>query len=438
MCGIVGMAGNILPVHERALKDLLKLDSLRGEDSTGVVCIGKWKDAEVKIAKSVGDPFQLFDQKSFENAMAGSQRVIIGHNRAATSGAVTRNNAHPFDHPTLVGVHNGTLHNKHVLEDAKDYKVDSDNLYHHIEKKGLRDAMDKADGAWALVWWNKVEHELNILRNDKRPLFTTVTVDAKGVPNFDVVFWASEAWMLQVALSRHNILFDKPEPVTADTHVRIPIHDGGKIGKPILAPMAGTYKGYQGNPQNFTNGYGKKGNVHHLPVNTQKPQEDKTLSVTKKLVTEGEAFVNACNTKYLQAKNVVFEILDGKADKNGEEYLILYDPNMPYDEIRVYPRKDDEIWDFVGGECQGNIKGFCQHDLTPSKGYYKVDVGSIKVLPVLLETKKPPAIMKGQTCDWCSDPLDAKAYNRVTTTGGCFCPYCAEEYDVKSMVTFSN
>jgi glucosamine 6-phosphate synthetase-like amidotransferase/phosphosugar isomerase protein len=435
MCGIVGMAGNILPVHERAMKTLLVLDSLRGEDSTGIVCVGKWKDCEVKLAKSVGDPFQLFDHKSYENAMQGSQRVIIGHNRAATSGAVTRNNAHPFDHPTLVGVHNGTLKNKHVLDDAKDYKVDSDNLYHHIEKSGLRDAMNKVDGAWALVWWDKVEHELNILRNKERPLWTCVTADKDGNPDFNVIFWASEPWMLRVALSRHGIQTDTPVEIDEDVHVRVPIQDGGKLGKPTMVPMAGTYKDAY---QNFTQGHGYRGNVHQLPNNSHtKPQEDKTLSVTKKLVEESQSFVASCNNKYLQAKNVVFEIMEGRNDKRGEEYLLMFDKNMPYDEIRVYPRKDDEIWDFVGGECQADIQGYAQHDLTPSKGYYTVRATTVKILPVLLE-KTPPKIMKGQTCDWCSDPLDEKVYNRTTTTGGCFCPHCAKERDVTSMVTFSN
>lgn len=439
MCGIVGMAGNILPVHEKAMRTLLILDTLRGEDSTGIVNIGKWKDAEVKIAKSIGDPFQLFDHKSYEHAMSGSQRVIIGHNRAATSGAVSRNNAHPFNHDTIVGVHNGTLRNKHVLLDAKNYKVDSDNLYHHIEEKGLRDAMDIIDGAWALVWWDKVDHELNILRNKERPLWTCVTTDKDGNPNFDVVFFASEPWMLRVALSRHGIATDVPVEIDVDTHVRLPVNDGGKLGKPTLTPMAGTYKAYDN--RNFqSSGYGTTGNVHRLPLPTPitdvKPSEDKTLSVTKKLVEESQQFVNSVDRKYLNAKNVLFEVMEGKADKHGNEYLILYDDFKPYDEIRVYPRKDDEIWDFVGGTVQANIKGFSQHDLTPSKGYYMVDPNSVEVLAV--ETKTPPAINKNQTCDWCSDPLDPKKYNRVTTTGGCFCPGCAEEQDVKSMVTFTN
>jgi len=170
MCGLVGVAGEVNITAEKAFRNLLILDSLRGEDSTGIASIKK-VDGNVLVAKALGDPFQLFDTKVFDRAVRGTSKAILGHNRYATTGAVTARNAHPFEFNSLVGVHNGTLTNKWSLEDHKDFSVDSENLYHHIEKKGLRNAMDVANGAWALVWWDKIEETLNFLRNKERPLF---------------------------------------------------------------------------------------------------------------------------------------------------------------------------------------------------------------------------------------------------------------------------
>src|SRR6185369_11244015 len=195
MCGLVGMAGDLNASHEKIMKDLLVFDTVRGVDSTGVCYVSKHND-EVKIAKQIGNPFELFDQKSFDKASNGLQKVMIGHNRYATSGAISRSNAHPFDVGKIVGVHNGTIKNKWNLHNHMDFKVDSENLYHHIQEKGLTDMLDKADGAWALVWWNKEDKTVNFLRNKERPLFFSSSTDAKGEADGKTIFWASEAWML--------------------------------------------------------------------------------------------------------------------------------------------------------------------------------------------------------------------------------------------------
>ena len=40
MCGLVGMAGDILQKHEEMFKEMLIYDSIRGFHSTGVAFIG--------------------------------------------------------------------------------------------------------------------------------------------------------------------------------------------------------------------------------------------------------------------------------------------------------------------------------------------------------------------------------------------------------------
>lgn len=197
MCGLVGAAGRLGAKEESAFKDLLKFDAIRGEDSTGLAAIDNKTD--VFVEKAVGNPYDFLNLRRVDKVFQRANRVIIGHNRWATSGIVNKNNAHPFEFDTLVGVHNGTLKNRHNLKFFKDYSVDSEQLYANIEEDGIDEALQKTDGAYALVWWDKQELKLHMVRNVERPLFYTSTLDKK------IIFWASEAWMLSVALSRHDV-----------------------------------------------------------------------------------------------------------------------------------------------------------------------------------------------------------------------------------------
>ena len=79
MCGIIGVAGTITSALEESFKDLLILDSLLGEDSTGVAMVHSAGD--ISVVKEVGDPFILLGTKRFSNAFKSSHRVLIGHNR---------------------------------------------------------------------------------------------------------------------------------------------------------------------------------------------------------------------------------------------------------------------------------------------------------------------------------------------------------------------
>ncbi len=95
MCGLVGCAGILDFASEKAFRNLLILDSLRGEDSTGIASVKK-NSEDVTVVKAVGDPFRLFETRRFDKVMAQGNRVLIGHNRYATTGSVSASNAHPF------------------------------------------------------------------------------------------------------------------------------------------------------------------------------------------------------------------------------------------------------------------------------------------------------------------------------------------------------
>lgn len=203
MCGIVGVAGNLLASHGKIFREMLLMDVVRGWDSTGVVQVNNSSNTPI-TEKEVGCPPNLWDDgkgKVFNSR--GLPRIVgkayIGHNRAATIGNVTATNAHPFTFGHITGVHNGTLRDWIDLEGAKDFDVDSKALYKTIAEKGIEHCWKSFIGAAALVWWDEKEGTLNLIRNSERPLYIAESVDKK------VLLWASEPHMIQAAVEKHKV-----------------------------------------------------------------------------------------------------------------------------------------------------------------------------------------------------------------------------------------
>lgn len=195
MCGIVCAAGLLTAEEEKIFKFLLILDTVRGEDSTGIA--GVSVNGDVLVSKAVGTPYDLFPLKLTERIFTANNRLLIGHNRYATQGGVTKKNAHPFEFDNVVGVHNGTLKDRYRLK-HNNYSVDSEQLYANIDEDGEKVVIPKVEGAYALVWYDKENEQLKVIRNKERPLHYAFSACGKKV------FFASEAWMLGVALNRNN------------------------------------------------------------------------------------------------------------------------------------------------------------------------------------------------------------------------------------------
>lgn len=204
MCGIVGMAGNLNSQHSKMFRDMLTFDYVRGVDSTGVAAVGLGTNHEPVVEKELGHPGNLWDwgTSGIFNDRGVSKtlkRVLIGHNRAATIGNVTGENAHPFTFGDITGVHNGSLRVWHELEGYADLDVDSKAIFNTIDKKGIDHCWESFYGAAALVYWNSEDGTLSIIRNGERPLWIAHSEKE------DAIFWASELWMITVAASRSNI-----------------------------------------------------------------------------------------------------------------------------------------------------------------------------------------------------------------------------------------
>lgn len=204
MCGLVGEAGNLAFKDEATMQRLLLFDFFRGQESTGLAAVRANED--VKIAKLSSHPLDLFQLPKFKEALNGAQsKVFIGHNRAATRGAVTSYNAHPFQYGHIIGAHNGTLESSstRALEEALDEKfaVDSMAIFAGFEKLGveatmalLEEGRDSQTGAWALTWYDQSDKSINFLRNKHRPLWYAHDEDHSRL------FWASEWQMIEGAV----------------------------------------------------------------------------------------------------------------------------------------------------------------------------------------------------------------------------------------------
>ncbi len=430
------MAGNLIAKYDKVFKTLLILDSLRGEDSTGALFVSKFQGTTT-VAKQLGDPFCLFNDKKFDTAFRTVNRLMLGHNRYATSGGVSRATAHPFEMDNIIGVHNGTLINKRNLLDSDDFRVDSENLYHHIDKLGLDDALQKMEGAWALVWWNKKEETLNFLRNKERPLYLCRAKDGAAI------FWASEKWMLEIALSREGIKHGEVFALDVDLLHSIKIDNQGAMSKPTVRPAAA--------PEHVlsSNYFWPDCTV----LSDNRPNQHTNLTVVKKTDTAKDS-KNLPSTlmpdeNYLQSKGVILETLGLKTDSRGGEYIICFDKNKEYVEIRLYLKKDDPLNELIGEDIKGDISSYVSCQGTPSRGYYKVSPWTVQLaFPTTkveeLYTTHNGAIVneevwkeKYKACAWCSSPLFPENENRFTTSGDCLCPGCSQESEVTQYVTLA-
>lgn len=195
MCGIIGIITsekrNLVPEIISSLKNL----EYRGYDSTGIAIINT---GEIKRVHRLGAPSDVFvsQEISEELGVTGDGiSVAIGHNRWATHGKPSEENAHPhFDcTDTLAIVHNGTILNheslrKELIALGHTFlsTTDTEVIPHLIEQKikegsSVRDAfLDTAarlEGSFGLALISASEPDNLLLAKHGSPLLFGVLKD---------------------------------------------------------------------------------------------------------------------------------------------------------------------------------------------------------------------------------------------------------------------
>ncbi len=217
MCGLVGVfnkkQNGFTAEQQDVFHTLLSIDSLRGEDSTGVFLVKNNGELELAKEASVSGAFlQKPEWKSLKHAAWQNGSCLIGHNRKATKGSIKDENAHPFVvDDKIVLVHNGGVwgdHKKHA-----DVDVDSHAIAHLINDHHLEKALGSFYGAYALIWYNVQEETVYLIRNKERPLWWMETDDSW--------IWSSEKIMLQFAAGRHGLKLRTPPTSIDEDHLQI-------------------------------------------------------------------------------------------------------------------------------------------------------------------------------------------------------------------------
>ena len=173
----------------------LLLDTVRGFHSTGAVFA---KDGEAQYYKRAVAGYDFIHLPTYKKIRDAYASFFIGHNRAATMGAVNDVNAHPFSFGDWVGVHNGSLHHGWKGYLGNEYDVDSEAIIAAVAEEGLKRTLEQLRGAYSLVLYNAKEDRLYFARNTERPMNLVFSANKRQM------FFGSELELVKAAMLRNR------------------------------------------------------------------------------------------------------------------------------------------------------------------------------------------------------------------------------------------
>lgn len=211
MCGIFGYSTltETEPMFVKPLMAFLAHQNMtRGKDSTGLGIINRENGRDVFLnlrkTKDAEDYFALpFVRAKINENVSKRTRIVLGHTRQATTGAVTPTNAMPFIYENIVGIHNGIISNFDVLQKKYGFQChtqcDSEVIFqlmnmseHQTNRLKL---LEELTGSFAIAFFDFRQPDKLFFARGWNPL--TVMIDKDK--NF--VIWSSEPKPLKHAIN---------------------------------------------------------------------------------------------------------------------------------------------------------------------------------------------------------------------------------------------
>ena len=203
MCGIVMMmsADKNKGIGDRtkAFTQGVIIDTMRGHHSTGLAYMD-WK-GNAEMFKKPLPGYDFVNLPKFGEVMkdADDYPFMIAHNRYATQGAVNTQNAHPFQHGNITGVHNGSLWSYEYLAPDQTFATDSEYVIHALANDDTGRVLADLDGSFALVWHDASDNTMHIARNSERPFWIA------HIEGTETVLGVSEEHMLDLICYRNDL-----------------------------------------------------------------------------------------------------------------------------------------------------------------------------------------------------------------------------------------
>lgn len=236
MCGQMGILTTSRQVYaDDFLSDAFVASMLRGVDSSGIASINLQDSSYYLHKLPVSGLFFKDDKvaKRYIGYSTAPDTLSMCHVRAATVGAVSMSNAHPFEiekdnGDILIGTHNGTLTNWKSRSTARGFDVDSEWALTLIAEEGI-EAFEQITGAFAFVWWDGSDSKvLHMARNKERPMHVAFLKDGG-------MAYASEPGMLFWLLERNSMKVDgRILSLDEDQHYMFPVDNPKEFTKETL------------------------------------------------------------------------------------------------------------------------------------------------------------------------------------------------------------
>jgi glucosamine 6-phosphate synthetase-like amidotransferase/phosphosugar isomerase protein len=208
MCGIYGYVGK--PKNKKMVLEfteaLMYHTQVRGKHSTGYFAVTQ---NEFVLEKDALPAEKFLTRSQLRKVIVKEKAyVLIGHNRWASVGDITQENAHPFEGSRFVLTHNGTCSS--ALSKAKNLKLhkkmkgetDSEAILMLLEHAGLSGFLNILSSLedFSIVVFDKRGEEIFFARNDSKPLFI---VDLRK--KLGIRAWASTVGIMAAALEEVGI-----------------------------------------------------------------------------------------------------------------------------------------------------------------------------------------------------------------------------------------